>query len=164
MLIIVPTSSLPAPEMVPWVLSTLITPLSFAFCSIYIARYRPADSDSLTLAAGMLVFSSILLMPMVFMTDSFYAFHFPLTMPDGVVLLEIVLSSIGYILFFQLIKQAGPVYYSLVDTIVVITGLFWGRVIFDEHLNPWTFAAVFLIVIALLLVTRHQRKIRVIQE
>lgn len=164
MLIIVPTSSLPAPEMVPWVLSTLITPLSFAFCSIYIARYRPADSESLTLAAGMLVFSSIMLMPMVFMTDSFYAFHFPLTMPDGVVLLEIILSSIGYILFFQLIKLAGPVYYSLVDTIVVITGLFWGRVIFDEHLNSWTFAAVFLIVIALLLVTRHQRKIRVIQE
>jgi drug/metabolite transporter (DMT)-like permease len=52
------------------------------------------------------------------------------------------------------------VYYSLVDTIVVITGLFWGRVIFDERLNQWTFAAVFLIVIALLLVTRHQRKIR----
>lgn len=160
MLIIIPTSSLPSPEMVPWVLSTLITPLSFAFCSIYIARYRPANSDSLTLAAGMLVFSSIMLMPMVAMTDSFYAFHYPLTMPDGVVLLEIVLSSIGYILFFQLIKLAGPVYYSLVDTIVVITGLFWGRLIFNERLNSWTFAAVFLIVIALLLVTRHQRKQR----
>lgn len=160
MLIIIPATSLPSPEMVPWVLSTLITPLSFAFCSIYIARFRPADSDSLTLAAGMLVFSSIMLMPMVVMSDSFYMFHLPLTMPDGVVLLEIILSSIGYILFFQLIKVAGPVYYSLVDTIVVITGLFWGRVIFDERLNQWTFAAVFLIVIALLLVTRHQRKIR----
>lgn len=160
MLIIIPATSLPSPEMVPWVLSTLITPLSFAFCSIYIARFRPADSDSLTLAAGMLVFSSIMLMPMVIMSDSFYMFHLPLTMPDGVVLLEIILSSIGYILFFQLIKVAGPVYYSLVDTIVVITGLFWGRVIFDERLNQWTFAAVFLIVIALLLVTRHQRKIR----
>jgi len=76
-----------------------------------------------------------------------------------VVLLEIMLSSIGYIIFFQLIKSAGPVYYSLVDTIVVITGLFWGRVIFNERLNPWTFAAVFFIVIALLMVTRHQRKI-----
>jgi drug/metabolite transporter (DMT)-like permease len=160
MLIILPSSSLPSPDMVPWVLSTLITPLSFAFCSIYIARARPPGSDSLALSAGMLIFSSMMLMPLVIMTDSFYMFHLPLTMPDWVVLLEIVLSSIGYILFFQLIKVAGPVYYSLVDTIVVITGLFWGRVIFNEHLNPWTFAAVFLIVIALLLVTRHQRKSR----
>lgn len=160
MLIILPASSLPSPEMVPWVLSTLITPLSFAFCSIYIARFRPAGSDSLALSAGMLIFSSIMLLPLVVITDSFYVFHVPLTMPDWVVLLEIVLSSVGYILFFQLIKVAGPVYYSLVDTIVVLTGLFWGRMIFNERLNNWTFAAVFLIVMALLLVTRHQRKLR----
>lgn len=160
MLIILPSSSLPSPEMVPWVLSTLITPLSFAFCSIYIARFRPAGSDSLALSAGMLIFSSLMLLPLVVMTNSFYIFQFPLTLPDWVVLLEIVLSSIGYILFFQLIKVAGPVYYSLVDTIVVLTGLFWGRVIFNEHLNTWTFAAVFLIVMALLLVTRHQRKLK----
>ncbi len=160
MFIILPKSSLPSPEMVPWALSTLITPVSFAFCSIYIASYRPKNSDSLTLSAGMLIFSSIMLLPLVIMTDSFYMFHAPLSTPDMVVLLEIVLSSIGYILFFQLIKIAGPVYYSLVDTIVVITGLFWGRIIFNEHLNPWTFAAMFFIVIALLLVTRHQRKIR----
>lgn len=160
MLIILPASSLPSPDMVPWVVSTLITPLSFAFCSIYIARYRPAGSDSLALSAGMLIFSTVMLLPLVVMTHSFYSFHMPMTTPDWVVLLEIVLSSIGYILFFQLIKIAGPVYYSLVDTIVVITGLFWGRMIFDERLNSWTFAAVFLIVLALLLVTRHQRKIR----
>jgi drug/metabolite transporter (DMT)-like permease len=146
--------------MVPWVLSTLITPVSFAFCSIYIARYRPAGSDSLVLSAGMLTFSSIMLLPMVIMSGSFYPFHYPLTMPDWVVLLEIILSSIGYVLFFQLIKIAGPVYYSLVDTIVVITGLFWGRVIFGEKLNNWTFTAVFFIVVALLLVTRYQRKPR----
>lgn len=160
MLIILPETSLPSPDMVPWALSTLLTPLSFAFCSIYIARCRPANSDSLTLSAGMLTFSTVMLLPLVIMSDSFYTFHLPLTMPDWVVLLEIVLSSMGYILFFQLIKIAGPVYYSLVDTIVVMTGLFWGRVIFDERLNAWTLAAVFLIVLALLLVTRHQRKQR----
>ncbi len=160
MLIILPSSSLPSPEMVPWVISTLITPLSFAFCSIYIARYRPAGSDSLALSAGMLIFSSVMLIPLVVATNSFYMFHFPLTAPDGVIILEILLSSLGYVLFFQLIKIAGPVYYSLVDTIVVLTGLFWGRVIFNEQLNQWTFAAVLLIVMALLLVTRYQRQKR----
>jgi drug/metabolite transporter (DMT)-like permease len=158
MLIILPKSSLPSADMVPWVISTLITPVSFAFCSIYISRYRPAGSDSLTLSAGMLIFSSLMLIPLVLITHSFYLFHLPLTAPDGVIILEILLSSLGYVLFFQLIKIAGPVYYSLVDTIVVLTGLFWGRVIFNEHLNQWTLTAVLFIVMALLLVTRYQRK------
>ncbi len=160
MLIILPKASLPSPDLVPWVLSTLITPLSFAFCSIYIARYRPAGSDSLMLSAGMLIVSSLLLIPLVAASHSWYIFHWPLTAADGVILLEIVLSSVGYVLFFQLIKIAGPVYYSLVDTVVVITGLFWGRVIFGEHLNRWTLPAVLFIILALLLVTRHQRRIK----
>ena len=156
MLLILPKSSLPTEPMTPWILSTLVTPVSFAICSIYIARYRPEDSDSLTLSAGMLIFSTLMLIPMVVITDSFYSLHLPITMPDWIILLEIVLSSLGYILFFQLIKIAGPVYYSLVDTIVVLTGVVWGRLIFGEHLNKWTTTAVTLIVLALLLVTQHQ--------
>jgi drug/metabolite transporter (DMT)-like permease len=157
MLIILPESSLPSSNLAPWVLATLVTPLSFAFCSIYIARYSPKDSDILTLSAGMLIFSSLLLIPLVLSAHSFYFFHIPFTTPDWIIVLEIVLSSIGYVLFFQLIKIAGPVYYSLVDTIVVLTGVFWGYTIFGERLNIWTATAVLLIIAALLLVTRQQR-------
>ncbi len=156
-LIILPKSSLPTPTMAPWVLSTLIAPLSFAFCSIFIARYKPMQSSILSMTTGMLIFSSILLIPLVFYTGSFYPLHSPLNLPDYIVLLEIFLSSIGYLLFFYLIKIAGPVYYSLVDTIVVLTGLFWGRLIFSEQLNKWTGLAVCFIIAALLLVTRKQK-------
>lgn len=156
MLIILPKSSLPSPDMIPWVILTLITPLSFAFCSIYIARYRPANSNTLSLTAGMLIASSVLLTPLVYMNQSFYWFHYPLTTPDWIILLEIVLSSMGYLLFFQLIKMAGPVFYSLVDTIVVLTGVMWGYLIFGETLNQWTRAAVIFIITALLIVTRKQ--------
>ncbi len=164
MLIILPQASLPSPDMVPWVLFTLITPCSFAFCSIYIARYQPANSSSLKLTAGMLIASSLLLIPLVFMTGNFYALKWPFTMPDWVIMLEIILSSIGYVLFFQLIKLAGPVYYSLVDTIVVLTGIFWGYLIFGEHLNQWTATAVFLILFGLLLVTQQQKQVRMTYE
>lgn len=157
MLILLPKASLPSPELTPWVLYALITPLSFAFCSIYIACYRPPESDALTLSAGMLLAASLLLFPLVILTDSLYFFHYPLTAPDKIIFLEMMLSSLGYVLFFHLIKLAGPVYYSLVDTIVVSTGLFWGYLLFDEQLNKWTASAVFLILIALLLVTQQRR-------
>lgn len=157
MLIVLPTTSLPSPHMIPWVLSTLITPLSFAYCAVHIARFRPPQGDSLSLAAGTLIASSIIILPLVLFSHHFYALHFPLTTPDLVILLEIVLSSLGYILLFQLIRIAGPVYYSLVDTIVALTGLAWGHFIFREELNQWTTAAVLLILMALILVTQHQR-------
>jgi drug/metabolite transporter (DMT)-like permease len=159
MTIIIPKSSLPDPNLAPWVLLTLITPLSFAFCSIYIARFRPAEIDTLTVTAGMLITSSIMLLPVVLLTGNFYWFHMPLLTPDWIILIEIALSSIGYVLFFQLIKIAGPVYYSLVDTIVVLTGLAWGYMIFNERLNEWTAIAVCLILLGLFVVTRQQNQV-----
>lgn len=156
MLIILPATSLPSPDMLPWVLSTLITPLSFAFCAIYISRYRPTEGDSLSLAAGTLIASTLLLLPFVVLSHHFYALHIPPTIPDLVILLEIILSSIGYILLFKLIKIAGPVYYSLVDTIVSLTGLFWGYMLFHEKLNQWTAPAVTLIILGLVLINIKQ--------
>lgn len=156
MLLILPKTSLPSSHMIPWILSVMLTPLSFAFCSVYIARFRPANSNSISIAAGTLIFSTFLLIPLVFFSHSFYMLHLPLTAPDWVILLEILLSSLGYLLFFQLIKIAGPVYYSLVDTIVSLTGLAWGYVLFSEKLNHWTAPAVLFILLALSLVTRRR--------
>lgn len=157
MLIVLPASSLPSKAMVPWIFSTLITPFSFAFCAVYIAKFRPEESDSLSLAAGTLMASSFLLTPIVFFTGHFYSLHMQLTQADLVILLEILLSSLGYILFFKLIKVAGPVYYSLVSTIVALTGLFWGYTLFNEKLNSYTSLAVFCILLALVLVTQSKR-------
>lgn len=157
MLILLPAASLPSSHAALWILSTLLTPFGFAFCSVYMTRCRPADSNSLSLAAGTLIFSSLLLTPLVLTNHSFYALHLPLTRPDAVILLEILLSSLGYVLFFKLIKIAGPVYYSFVDTIVAITGLFWGYLIFGEQLNLWTGTAVILILFALILVSKRYK-------
>lgn len=156
MLIVVPKTSLPSPHMTPWVFAVLLTPLSFAFCSVYIARFRPVNSNSISVSAGTLICSSLMLVPLVISSKSFYLPHWPFTLPDWVILLEIILSSIGYILFFQLIKIAGPVYYSLVDTIVSLTGLMWGYILFHEKLNHWTSTAVLFILLALVLVTKRQ--------
>jgi drug/metabolite transporter (DMT)-like permease len=157
MLMILPKTSLPSAQMVPWILSTLLTPICFAFCSVFIAKFRPAESNALTLAAGTLIFSTLLLAPFVLLTGNWYSLHSSLTRADEVILLEILLSSIGYIIFFKLIRMAGPVYYSFVDTIVVLTGLLWGYLIFGEQLNYWTGASVSCIILSLIIINKRQR-------
>lgn len=154
--VFIPPSTITSVKLVSWAAITLLAPISFALCSIYIAQNRPKNIDSLELSSGMLIASTLILFPLVIFTHSFYFLTAPLQITDKVILLEIILSSLGYILFFKLLKVAGPIYYSLVDTIVVIMGLFWGRVLFCERLNNWTEAAVVLLIFALLLVTQRQ--------
>jgi drug/metabolite transporter (DMT)-like permease len=136
-----------------WILFALITPFCFALFATYINPHRPIASTPLSLAAGMLTTSTILLAPLVIATHSFYPITWPLTIPALVILLEIVLSSIGYVLFFWLIKIAGPVYYSLVDGIVGLTGLIWGIFLFNEHFTFWYGLAVILILVAIVMMT-----------
>jgi len=139
-----------------WAWIALLTPFFFALCALYGVYDRPVNVSSLNLATGMLASSAIILLPLVIDSHEFYPLnHFSL--PNLAVIVEIILSSIGYIILFKLLKMAGAVYYSLVGCIVAITGLFWGWLLFGETLT-WVHAlSVVLIMSALFIVTlRHK--------
>lgn len=118
-----------------YTLAALLTPLAFAACSLYIAslgKHAPMAQES---ACGMLLAATLLLLPLVLSTHSYYSLSVFPNAVQSVVLLEILLSTMGYVLFFRLIRLAGPVFYSLVGGVVALTGIFWGRVLFDERLT-----------------------------
>ncbi|MES2203712.1 MAG: DMT family transporter [Pseudomonadota bacterium] len=138
--------------MIPWLLSALLTPISFALCAVFVAKYRPANSHSLGLAAGMLWGSTLWLLPVVFLGHHFYALNHGFSVTEKLLLAEVLLSSAGYWLFFQLLKNAGPVYYSLVGGIVSIAGLLWGKVLFGEILTSLQMVGVAGIVLGIMLV------------
>ena len=66
-------------------------------------------------------------------------------------------ENVGRSTFFRLLKVAGPIYYSLVGGVVVLTGLFWGRVFYNEHLNIWSGIAVVLILSAIIIMSAVRR-------
>lgn len=146
-------------QMTKWSWLTLISPICFALCSVYIARFRPSTVGIYASSIGMLIASVILLLPLVWSQDSFYSLLPPFYGPKYAVILEIVLSSVGYLLFFYLIQHAGPVYYTVVTgSTVGLTGLFWGYVLFGETLSPQKIIAVLLILSAILLVSYNQHQ------
>lgn len=152
MMIALPNLSLSGSAGYFWILILLITPFCFAICAIYAASFS-GTTNNLSLATGMLCAATFLLAPVTLLTQNFYLFNSTFHRQDWLILLEILLSSAGYLLFFQLLKKAGPVYYSLVGGIVMLTGLFWGYLIFDEILNLWTSLAALLIVFGVFIVT-----------
>jgi len=150
-----PHLSIVAPS--PRLLLTQLTPISFSACAVFINQQQ-VDCAPLPLAAGMLLASTLCLLPLILTLDGFYPLSFPINLTDGLVLLEIALSSIGYVLFFYLIQTAGAVFYSLVGGVVALTGLFWGYIIFNERLSVWNFIATVLILLAILFVSVRQGK------
>lgn len=141
-----------------WSMMALLSPLAFALCSIYISQAQPKSLTNLHAARGMLLCSTLLLLPLIVQQKAFYPLNDLSNPSQQVVILEIFLSSIGYLLFFQLIRVAGPVFYSLTGGIVAITGLFWGYVIFGEQPSLMQSSAVACIIAAIFLISWRQGK------
>lgn len=147
-------------QMTSWAWLTLLSPLCFALCSVYISHTRASSINVYVSSVGMLVTSTLFLIPFIIFSNEFYSLFPPFDGPKYAVLLEIVLSSLGYLLFFYLIQYAGSVYYSLTGGIVGLTGVFWGYVLFDEKLDPGKVIAIIMILIAIILTSYNhsQRK------
>lgn len=137
----------------------LISPLSFALCSTYIGTRQPKALNALQAASGTLLAASLCLFPLVVHQQAFYPLTPPYTLVKLVIILEIFLSTLGYVLFFSLIRLAGPVFYSLTGGVVALTGLFWGYIFFAETPTWIQRIAVGLIVLAIFLLSwRHPTK------
>ena len=68
------------------------------------------------------------------------------------------MSSLGYVIFFTLLKKAGAVYYSHVSGMVIINGLLWGYIVFGETLNTISVIAICTILLAIYIMNMSSTK------
>jgi len=151
-LIVLPKAGLPHPEAAPWFLLALATPLLYAATNVTAARLRPPDSNSMPLAGGMLLAAAAMLAPVVLALDVLYLPRFPVGEAEIGIAGQIVVSSIAYLIFFEVLRLAGPVFMGFTGYIVTLTGIGWGVLLFGERHSPWVWGAAILIFTGLALV------------
>ena len=157
LLMVLPKTSLPSPDMVPWVLIAFLTPALYACSGIFSDRMRPDGTHSLAAARGMLIVASLATLPLMLAVDGFYPLMANPGPTDFAMLGQICISSVAYILYFEILKRAGPVFLSLVSYVVTLFGLFWGWVIFGEIHSAWIWASVGCVFTSMLLVNIGRR-------
>lgn len=157
LLMVLPKTSLPSPEMVPWVLIAFLTPALYACSGIFSDRMRPEGTHSLAAARGMLIVASLATLPLMLAVDGFYPLMANPGPTDFAMLGQICISSVAYILYFEVLKRAGPVFLSLVSYVVTLFGLFWGWVIFGEIHSAWIWASVGCVFTSMVLVNIGRR-------
>jgi len=141
-----------------WLYIALLIPLCYAFSVVYIAKFLPNNGNVLNYSMWMLLVSALFNMPLTLAHKGFY----PLSLPDlnsWLIILEVILSTIGYVLLFIILKLVGPVYYTLVNAIAALTGLIYGKLIFSQEFNMVTYVASMLIISAIIGLTYTQRKL-----
>lgn len=156
LLVLGPRASLPDPAMWPWVALCLWVPFFYAASNVYIGKYRPSGADSIGLAGAMQVGSFVALLPFA----AIQGIHLPIPPAhagDWALLLQGSVNWIASLLFFEVMRLAGPVFFSQTGFLVTLSGVFWGWFLFGETHSAYVWAAMAAIFLGLGLVTRAGR-------
>jgi drug/metabolite transporter (DMT)-like permease len=155
--IIVPRSGLPDAGMAPWVAMGLLTPFLYGLTAVVISRYMPRETDAPTLATGFVgVATAGFFIALLLLGD--LTPPWPPVWPATHMILWLgVTASLAYVLYFQIIRLAGPVYLSQVGYLVVVVGVITGMLVFGERHSLWVWLGIGLMVGGLTLVNVGQR-------
>ena len=154
LLVVVPGQSLPDPEMAPWLLMAFGAPLCYAFGTVCVAVLRPPESRPIPLTCGLSFASAILMLPVMVATENWWTFAATMTDGDWALITVIVINAIFFIVALEIIRMAGPVFYSTNGYFGTLIGLGWAALFFSENPSPWIWAAVVLLFFGLFLVNR----------
>ena len=143
---------------VRWMLLALLFPISAATNNIIVAKLRPPAASSVTLAAAVLTVASLVLFPLMLIVNGFTPFWDQGGNVIGGLMWATVIQVIGYFALYEVIQRTGPVLFSQTAYIVVVAGLFWALVLFDESLGNWVWGAVVVLVAGLALANTGARE------
>jgi drug/metabolite transporter (DMT)-like permease len=132
-LVLVGDPAIAAGPMTNWaILAGLLGALSYGFASVGTKLMAPAIAP-LTMAVGTQLTAAAMLAPFLLIAPA----PGPITL--GALLaataLGVLCSGIGYILYFQLIRNVGPVKLLLVTFLIPVFGVLWGVVFLGEHVG-----------------------------
>ena len=152
LLILIPKSSLPSPDMAGWVALSLIAPLCWALRSVLLPFLRPAKLNSLQLIAGLLVFSTLILGVIILVDGNFWAFQSGFGLTEIAILLAMLNNAIMMVLIWELIKLTGPLFFSTSNYIATLVGVAAGIGLFGDKPSFYVWLAVGLVFMGLFFV------------
>ena len=155
--IVVPEASLPDPAMAGWVMLALVAPTSFAIANVAAARTRPPHTASLAMAAAMSLAAAAVLVPAMAVEGSWWFFDSGLDSGGWAVIGLGATFAVLFTLFFEIVRLAGPVFFSTVNYIGPLSGVGLAMLIFGETLSPWLWAALALMMAGLATMNARRR-------
>lgn len=124
--------------------------LSYAIASIYGRRLRGLPVS--VAAAGMLIGSSLILIPLTLYIETPFA-----TVPEGetiaaIFALGLLSSALAYLIYFRLLIIAGSTNLTLVTLLVPVTAILLGVMVLDERIPLTAYMGMCVIFLGLIII------------
>jgi drug/metabolite transporter (DMT)-like permease len=158
-LIVAPGANLGGPEAWRWFLLALLAPVMFAGSNVAAAILPPPASSSVATGAGVLFGSALLLLPVMLISGQIW---FPQQLDNGAIatLLAIAINAAFLVLFLEIIRRAGPVFFAQFNYLAVLAGVAWGAVVFGERLSIYVVLAMALMFVGMFLAGYRRRSLQ----
>ncbi len=153
LVIVLPDVSLPERAMVWWLLLALLAPVLLGLGNVLTVLVRPSMMPPTVLAAGMLLTAAALLVPIMALSGQFYLFDGAAPGVNWNFLYATLLNAVFYVSFLEVIRLAGPVFFSQINYLAVAAGFGWGMILFGERYSLYVWGGTALMAASVLLLT-----------
>lgn len=131
-------------------LAALGAALSYSFSGVFGRRFKAFGLPPMTIAAGQLVASSMMLWPICLLVDRPWMLSPPSgTTVAALIALALFSTALAYILFFRILANAGPTNLMLVTFLIPVSAILLGWLILGERLEEKHFLGMALISLGL---------------
>jgi drug/metabolite transporter (DMT)-like permease len=143
--------------MVWWLLLALLAPVLIGLGNVLTALVRPPTMPPTVLGAGMLLSAAALLAPIMAASGQFYLFDGAAPGVNWNFLYATLLNSIFYVVFLEVVRLSGPVFFSQMNYLAVAAGFGWGIILFGERYSLYVWGGTALMATSVLLLTLGAR-------
>lgn len=151
-LLMAPSTSLPDPAMLFWIPVALIAPMFYAFEGNIVSKWGTHGLDPVQVLFGASVVGTILMLPVVLVSDQWISPLPPYGLPDLAVVLSALIHAAVYTTYVWLVGRAGSVFAAQVSYLVTGFGVFWAIVLLNESYAGPVWAAMAMMFAGLFLV------------
>ena len=152
LVLLTPGDTAVTPAQYIWLIASIATVTCYALENIVIDMLRPPGLDSFVALWGMMLFASLMTLPVVLWRGT------PLAPPFGAdiygfnFVLMAALNVLCYGGYIVLIGRAGPVFASQTSYLTPPTGVLWGVLLLGESVTATIIASVVLVLMGIALV------------
>ena len=149
--LLLPKGTLPANNSVLWVLLALVMPVLFATNNVYIAKVKPPKANALMLSTGLLLTAAVVTFPIMLASDGIYLFWQTSSSTTWIIIWTGCINMVSFFCMFEIIRRAGAIFFGQYNYVIVISGIVWSILIFNEILSFWFWIALASMLIGLYL-------------
>ena len=105
------------------------------------AILRPPVASSLSMSSGVMFGAAVPLLPVMLITGRADALGTPINALIPL-LAAIIVNCVGYVLFFEVVRMAGPTFFSQFSYLAIFAGIAWSSVVLGERPSIYLFVAM----------------------